>query len=225
MKKFVKAGIRRIAGKFGYDIRRKSAPQPPALWIDVGAHCGQNTFLIAQDNPEVMVYAFEPDWRMASKLMGRSANFVVIPFAVSDANGFAEFFINEADGTSSLLQFNSVAFESAWKNIVGLKTAASVMVPTIRLDTFMELMKLPRIDYLKIDTQGADFMVVKSLGTRIRDVRKIMLEADVMHARLYQGSSGKDEIVSYMQTHGLELTSIASQNHGKEENLTFLRRE
>jgi hypothetical protein len=49
----------------------------------------------------------------------------------------------------------------------------------------------------------------------------MMLEVDVMQTRLYQGSSGKDEIVSYMQAHGLELTSAASQNHGKEENLTF----
>src|ERR1700751_1467929 len=144
---------------------------------------------------------------MASKLMGRSANFVVIPFAVSETNGLAEFSINEADGTSSLLSFNPVAFDSDWRNVAGLKTVESSMVPTIRLDTFMELMQLERIDYLKIDTQGADFMVVKSLGTRIRDVRKIMLEVDVMQTRLYQGSSGKDEIVSYMQARGLELAS------------------
>ena len=61
------------------------------------------------------------------------------------------------------------AFDSDWRNVAGLKTMESIMVPTIRLDTFMELMQLERIDYLKIDTQGADFMVVKSLGTRILD--------------------------------------------------------
>ena len=103
---------------------------------------------------------------MASKLVGRSA---IMPFAVSETNGLAEFSINEADGTSSLLSFNPVAFDSDWRNVAGLKTVESIMVPTIRLDTFMELMQLERIDYLKIDTQGADFMVVKSLGTRILD--------------------------------------------------------
>lgn len=218
----MKAVIRRIVGTFGYDIRRKSAYQPPSLWIDVGAHSGQNTFHVARDNPKVMVYAFEPDWRLASKLMGRLANFVVIPFAVSETNGLAEFSINDADGTSSLLPFNPAALQSDWRSIAGLKTARSVTVPTIRLDTFMESMDLPQIDYLKIDTQGADFMVVKSLGDRIRDVRKIMLEVDVMQTRLYQGSSGKDEIVCYMLAHGLELIASESQTDGKEENLVFI---
>lgn len=67
-------------------------PEEPAeIWVDVGAHLGELTFEWARAHPESIVYAFEPNVKAASKIIGRLPNFVVIPIAVSARNGFATF--------------------------------------------------------------------------------------------------------------------------------------
>jgi len=96
-----------------------------------------------------------------------------------------------------------------------------ITVPTIRLDTFMSIMGISGVDFLKIDTQGNDLAVIRSAGQRIRDIRKITLEVDVTSKRLYRGSPSKQEVLSYLQASGFRLVSSEQQSHGQEENLTF----
>ena len=78
------------------------ASKVDTFWIDVGAHLGEGTLGVALHNPNVLVYAFEPNWVLARQIMARAANFVVLPMAVSDVDGYADFFINACDGSSSL---------------------------------------------------------------------------------------------------------------------------
>ena len=68
---------------------------PPAeIWIDVGAHLGEKTFAFAQQNPALRVYAFEPNLQVALERLGRLPNFVVVPVAVSEQDGCADFYLN-----------------------------------------------------------------------------------------------------------------------------------
>jgi FkbM family methyltransferase len=191
-------------------------------WIDVGAHHGETTLHHALNNPQLKIYAFEPNFAAAAKLMGRASNYLVIPMAVAEKDGLANLHINEFDAASSLLPFNQASLQQ-WIGGEVLKTNRTVPVPTIRLDTFMNLAKIERVDYLKIDTQGADLAVVKSAGERLRDIAKITMEADITPVPLYKGAPTKEEIVSYLNEAGLSLVSIEKQSHGQEENLTFVR--
>jgi Methyltransferase FkbM domain len=96
-------------------------------------------------------------------------------------------------------------------------------VPTIRLDTFLRLMGIQEVHFLKIDAQGADLAVVRSLGSRIKDVRKISLEVQVNHVPLYAGASQKEEVQQYMRAAGFSLETCEKQSYDQEENLTYLR--
>ena len=87
----------------------------------------------------------------------------------------------------------------------------------------MGLLRIPRVDFLKIDTQGADLAVLRSAGSRLRDIAKITVEVDVTPNRLYQGSASKDEIAVFMQNSGFEMVGDETQSDGQEENLTFAR--
>ena len=155
--------------------------------------------------------------------MGKLANFVILPIAVSDADGMSDFFLNSEDATSSLLGFEPGALQS-WEGIATLKTDSRIRVPTMRLDTFMTSMRLAQVDFLKIDTQGADFAVLKSAGECIRKIRRITLEVDISAVRLYRGSAGKQEIVQYLCERGFTLTAVERNSNGREENLTFTAR-
>jgi hypothetical protein len=96
-------------------------------------------------------------------------------------------------------------------------------VPTIRLDTFMELTGIEKVDFLKVDAQGADLAIIRSAGRRLGDVRRITLEVDISPVRLYEGSASRDDTITYLQDHGFVLIDVQAQSYGQEQNLTFIR--
>lgn len=192
-----------------------------AVWVDVGAHLGQNTLDAALQNPRLLVFAFEPNWALARQIMARAANFVVLPMAVSDTDGIAEFFISSCDGSSSLVRMEESGL-SHWEDL-DLTVRSTALVPTIRLDTFMRLCDLSRIDYLKVDAEGTDLTVVQSAGNRLKDIGEIKLEVDIAPDRLYQGAPSRDQVVDFMESKGFKLTDTEVQNDGRQENLTFVK--
>jgi FkbM family methyltransferase len=191
------------------------------IWIDVGAHLGEGTLEAAISDPRLLVFAFEPNWILARQIMSRAANFVVLPMAVSDTDGLADFFINSSDGSSSLVRMEAPGL-AHW-NDLDLTVQATVPVPTIRLDTLMKLCDLSSIDYLKVDAEGVDLRVVQSAGNRLKDIRKIKVEVDTAPARLYQGAPTRDEVGTFMLNQGFKLFETETQNDGRQQNLTFIR--
>lgn len=194
------------------------------VWIDVGAHLGTMSLPAAQRNPGLEVYAFEPNVKLAAQTWGLLPNFKLLPFAVAETNGFADFNINSDAGSSSLLPFNPEGLRR-WIGGNLMKVESRVSVPTIRLDCFMDWAGISKVDYLKIDTQGADLSVLKSAGERIRDIRKIMLEVAVAPVPLYEGAATRPEVIAYLERYGFVLKNIEPQYYGQEENLTFVAEE
>jgi FkbM family methyltransferase len=211
----------RVLRKAGYELLRHQGME--GVWIDVGAHHGEQTLGSASHNPGLRIYAFEPNLRPAAKMMGHARNFVVIPMAVSETNGCADFHVNAFDMSSSLLPTNEEALRT-WVGVEALKVESVVTVPTIRLDTFMHLMGIKSVDFLKIDTQGGDLAVLRSAGSRLSDIAKIKLEVEVAPVHYYVGAPSKDEVVEFLVDAGFALVEVESQTHGQEENLTFVRK-
>jgi FkbM family methyltransferase len=193
------------------------------VWLDVGAHRGERTFSAAVRDPNLRVYAFEPHLPSASQLMGRLANYVVLPVAVAEVNGSAPFYVNRFDGASSLLPFVSKGL-AAWEGGSLLQVESTTTVPTIRLDTFLNQCGIAKVDFLKIDAQGADLAVVRSLGSRLQDVKRICLEVQVTSVPLYSGAASKQQVIDFLDKAGFELTATEKQSCDQEENLTFIHR-
>ena len=211
-----------IQGAFrraGYDLRRIHSAASE-IWIDVGAHLGETTFEAASRNPRLIVFAFEPNWDLARQMMGKAANFIVLPMAVSDTDGVATFYINAEDGSSSLLKLMVEGVPESKREAARVK--AEVLVPTIRLDTFLRQMDLRRIDYLKVDSEGMDLRVVQSAGDRLKDIRKIKMEVESGEGHGYHGQANREDAIFFMARHGFRLMSIEKQNEDRQENLTFL---
>jgi FkbM family methyltransferase len=189
------------------------------IWIDVGAHLGERTLDTATRNPNLLVFAFEPNWVLARQIMARAANFVVLPMAVSDSDGFADFFINACDGSSSLVRMEESGLVH-WKDF-DYTVKSKIVVQTIRLDTFMSLADLRSVAYLKVDAEGVDLRVIRSAGDRLKDIKKITLEVDTAQDRLFHGAPSRDEVIDFMTKRGFELVNSESQNAGRQANLTF----
>lgn len=210
---------RALAETFGRVARNRSYRR---VWIDVGAHEGESSFPYAAADPSLLVYAFEPNLRAAARVMGKLRNYVILPIAIAERDGSAELNLNAYEQSSSLLPADADGVKS-WVTEAHFEVIGSVVVPTMRLDTFMTAVGLEHVDFLKVDAQGLDLEVVKSAGDRLRDVARVQLEATTVSYRQYEGAPGKSVIVEYMESKGFRLAGEEIQSHGQEANLTFLR--
>jgi FkbM family methyltransferase len=92
-----------------------------------------------------------------------------------------------------------------------------------KLSTIIEQYKINKILYLKIDTQGHDFEVIKSLESYIDIVDFIECEVQVTDFEIYKNQSKKEDILKFMSEHKFKLLKTESQTYNQEENLYFKR--
>lgn len=197
-------------------------PRYKRVWIDVGAHEGELTLVPAMVHRSLLVYAFEANPAKAEALTGRRRNYMVLPFAVSETDGVADFHVNAFAASSSLLPLDAEEVKR-WQGGDVLSEVATIRVPTVRLDTFMDACGIEYVEWLKIDAQGADLAVLRSAGDRLSRVERVTVEAVVADCHVYKGDATKEEIVEYLTAHGFRLLAAEAQAFGQEENLTFGR--
>jgi hypothetical protein len=130
--------------------------------------------------------------------------------------------VSNQSKTSSTLPFGEEGLKR-WRSEKPIREESEIICPTIRLDTFMRLMDIPSVDYLKIHAQGADLAVVRSAGERLKDTREILLEVQVSDTPPYTGASTKDSVLEFMRDAGFALVDKTRQSFGQEENLRFKR--
>lgn len=132
--------------------------------VEIGAHTGIETFNFLMD-AEAVVYAFEPEQLLFADLFKKSQQYprlTVLPFAV-DIGDNQEPLFHYDDGKSTLDPPMFVADRAG----VGF-----TMTWTIRLDTFMKLYSVEKIDYLRIDAPFHEELCLESLAERVRDVER-----------------------------------------------------
>jgi FkbM family methyltransferase len=147
---------------------------------DVGSMNGEDAVAFSLAAPQARVYAFEPNpgnYRlMEANRTLQQRNIQVMPLAVTNHDGEAEFFLVEAEysrrdprrGMSSLHQRSG---ECA--------PASVVRVRTTRLDTFLADKCQPggRLA-LWIDTEGSAYEVIEGLGGVARQVQLLHVEVE-----------------------------------------------
>jgi FkbM family methyltransferase len=205
------------------NARALAAPRAPGrVWIDVGAHRGEASRQAALDDSSLVVHAFEPVPALFEELNRGPTNYHVYPMAVADHDGSATFRINAFLAASSLLPLDEAA-RLAWIDGHLLAEERENIIPTVRLDTFMDGTGITEVEFLKVDAQGADFRVVSSAGRRLKDIRTVKLEVAITAGQLYLGAADKAAVTSFLEAEGFKLIEMERQSHNQEENLTFTR--
>lgn len=185
--------------------------------FDVGA-CQGESFHKFEDYDEI--YCFEPLFFNYNRLVDKYSYDERIKFfdyAISDVEGIFDFYFHEHYAYSSL---NEIDTNGDFANFCfnydpGFNDIKSIeKVQTKRLDNFIEEKNIDHIDYLKIDTQGNDLKVIKSLGDLISCVEIIELEFQIKP--LYKNSPTKEEIIDYMNKNYFTLVSDKSNGNGLE---------
>lgn len=196
------------------------------IHFDVGANDGKWAIHYARHEPKTFVVAFEPTPVLAQHIAEQTSNlknFLIVKNAVSDYNGSATFNVAAQDdwGCSSLLEFSDKS-KTDWPGRTDFKVTEKIDVDVIRLDRFVMEYNVPRIDYLKIDTQGCDLNVLKGCGEFLSLVREGCMEAGASTDILYNGQNTKDESIKFLNESGFEVTRIETNDiHNNEVNIFF----
>lgn len=214
----------RVESLLGY---QKNASLPLTnVCIDVGAHVGMFCTNIANKNSRQKIYAFEPLKSILPLLYEYTKqypNIIVVPKAIDEKTGKAVFYEGINKETSSLLPFSKDGVQK-WKSDGKLETSNSYQVETIRLDEFLSENNIIDVAVLKIDAQGHDLAVIRSLGSKISCVHEIIAEVQITDFKIYENSSSRSELVNYMESNNFYIAAENYQSYNQEANIVFIRK-
>lgn len=197
--------------------------------FDVGANNGSSSVPLAQQNSDIIVFAFEPTPEMINTIQSKIEgleNYIIIPKAVSDFNGTAQFNVagNWDWGCSSLLEFSEKS-QTEWPGRTDFNVTYKMDVEVIRLDSFIEEYQIPQIDFLHVDTQGSDLNVLKGLGKYISNVVQGTMEAGTTDDILYYGQNKLNESIKFLLLNHFQITDVNSNDvFANEVNILFKKK-
>jgi len=185
--------------------------------FDIGSCEGEDSVRYALRFPLGKVYAFEPlpaNQELVRANFSRHAvsNAELVPLALSDRNGEAIFHVssgrpkdefagkdwNYGNKSSSLL---APAQNDPMYGWVEFKDAITVHTETI--DHFCSAHAIDRIDFIHMDVQGAEHLVLQGAHRMISNITAIWLE--VSDQELYAGQKLRSDIEQFMRGHGFRL--------------------
>jgi len=142
-----------------------------SIVVDVGAHIGSFSLMVARNVRKVLAFEPEPNnYQLLKKNMelNNLENMAIFEMAVSGVSGCQDIYAYKTGSTADY---------SLYKG--GITTVKSGCVLTISLEDIIKKENLPRIDFLKLDCEGAEHDILKNIS--FETVDKIMGIAIEVH--------------------------------------------
>ncbi|HIH13874.1 MAG TPA: FkbM family methyltransferase [Nanoarchaeota archaeon] len=168
--------------------------------VDVGAHIGSVTILLSRlVGDSGKVYAFEPHPDNFKLLLRNIAlneckNIIAIHGAVSNTDGELNLYVDAQYDTGHAI----------WNT----GNRKSIRVKAVALDTYFSA--VPKIDFLKIDVQGAEGLIFKHSKETLKKCSNIMTE--FYPNGLWEMGTGSAEFIKLLENAGFEITDVDKYN-------------
>jgi len=169
--------------------------------LHIGAHeCEEQLSYIQQGIKNSNIYWLEAMDNKVAAMRRKLPDAKIYHCVVSDEDGEeVELKITNNGQSSSLLDLGTHLHHHPHVWVVGKKK-----YKTKRLDTFIEENKIPieDLNFLNLDIQGVELKALKSLGNYTKNFDYIYTEVNTEY--VYKGCALRDEIDSYLETHGFK---------------------
>jgi FkbM family methyltransferase len=182
--------------------------------FDIGSCDGLDAIKYAKKFPNAIVYAFEPlskNFQLIQNNISKYNISTIIPveLALSNSKGKAEFYVSsgrpkDVEGakdwdfgnkSSSLLQPNKTIEVHPW-----LEFKENISVNTDTLANFVIENKISRIDFIHMDVQGAELMVLEGAKDFISNIKMIWLEVE--NIELYKNQPLATDVEMFLSANG-----------------------
>jgi FkbM family methyltransferase len=172
--------------------------KPGMVVLDIGAHHGYYSLLASQKvGPTGKVIAFEPSTRERRNLLqhlrlNSCANVHVEESALGDTEGNAEFFVVKGRETGC----NSLRPPDVHQ------PTQAIEVRVARLDDFARQNDLKRVDFVKMDVEGAELSVLKGASEFLERRPRPVIFCEVQDLRTRPWGYAAKEIVDFLRQKG-----------------------
>ena len=148
-----------------------------AIVIDAGANIGAFSVFAAHIAPKGRIYAFEPARKTFELLREDTANYpqvTCVPLGLGDTPTEKKIFVDEDRLGDSVFE-DSPFLHNGQTIVVGMeKSGVPEMAKITTLDGFVSGNNLPRIDFIKIDTEGYEAMILRGAKETIKRWKPII---------------------------------------------------
>lgn len=185
----------------------------PIVIFDIGACEGESSIRYARLYPNAEIYTFEPlpsNFELVKKNIAhyKTDNVHPVQLCLSEKEGIQEFYVSSGkpehageenwdygNKSSSLLPPAKTTEVHPW-----LKFEQAITVQTSTLDAFCKAQRLGHIDFIHIDVQGAELMVLTGAQDFMQQINCIWLEVEAVE--LYKDQPLKMDIEDFLSAHG-----------------------
>ena len=174
------------------------------LFFDIGANIGQSAEKYASLYKNATIYSFEPLHKEYEILKTKDIkNLKTFNIGFSNKKNQEKFFVNQSSATSSLLPLSENA-EKVWQ-IKQLKNIDTIVCHFDTLDSFCNERNIKNIDFVKIDTQGSEYLVLDGAKEVLskKVIRNIQLE--VILGDTYKGQKTIGFYMNLLESYGYKL--------------------
>lgn len=223
-----------------------------AIIIEAGTCAAEDTLRFKERLPHSIIHTFEPnrnlfkisvenirkkygeiDYPLVDNIhRWKTAKIYIYPLALTNVISTVTFYESEFPHTSSL-------YENNFKNIKVPDTVLKslnvekqsdlkiwkeepITIQGITIDGWAKLENIETVDYLWLDTEGAELLILKGAKDMLPRMKAISLELNFQEFR--KGIPLFNEIYDYLFTRGFELKAIWQAHQNWQANGIFVRR-
>jgi FkbM family methyltransferase len=144
--------------------------------IDCGANVGLFTCLVAQLNPESIVWSFEPSNSNFKRLkhhieMNSLTNVKAFNIGLGSTNRLDDLYMPHDEGAYSIFKENASLYTRG-DGFTGKKEKIQIK----KLSEFISNNSIDNVSYLKIDTEGCELEIIKDLADKFNIIDRIAVE-------------------------------------------------
>ena len=187
--------------------------------IDGEAHLGDMVESFGALLPRAEFHCFEPDPTLGQALENKFAGnprVRVVQAALGDVPGKAKFNINVSRPTNSLLP-SSESLQPDLKQLCQL--VEQVEVEVITIDEYCRMNSIERVDVIKLDLQGYDYLALKGAAATLDKARVVLVE--VLFEEIYKGCHCFPDILNLMSPQGFKLHTLCGLHYGEADELLW----
>ncbi len=185
-----------------FDLNKSKTPK----MLDIGANIGFISLYVVSEVSAIKIYAFEPGLKQAGyfkktiEANALSERVVLNTFALSDSNGTQTFYSHPRRDMS----------KDGLKDTGRGERTVVTEVKTMTLDSWWKGVGMPNIDVVKIDTEGAELLILRCAKEFLAKVKPIIyLEIAPSNLKAYPYKVS--DILKYLGEAGYRLVTLSGE--------------
>lgn len=188
--------------------------------FDVGAHHGHISITFRGLFPTSTIYAFEPFEGSYEQLKANTSSdprIRAFNFGLSNREGAQSFHSNPSSATNSLLPTHELGSQTWGKGLLETREVVHAQFKTI--DSVVKAMRIPKIDLLKLDVQGAEHLVIEGSSEMCSSGLIRLIYSEIITQPTYCDQKRFDEALAMFYNRGFDLYNIYNMSSTGEGRL------